>query len=156
MIGPAAFGKQVLGDDARRGRAERTRGAHEVAFAQRQELAAHQAREVSPVDQADGQEDIDHAGAEGRGNDDHEQQVGKRVEHVGEAHQPVVDAAAEKAGEAANRQADGQDQDLDENGHRQRHARAVDQAAEHVAPDVVVAHQVVQRSACAYELTGNW
>ncbi len=76
------------------------------------------------------------------GNDDHEQQVGKRVEDVGEAHQPVVDAAAEEAGEAAHGQADDQDQDLDKNRHRQRHARAVNQAAEQVAADVVGAHQV--------------
>src|ERR1051326_7317693 len=124
MIGPAAFGSRCWsrsrGVDAPRDLAALTNSRSRsvsiwprTSRARSVQLTRPMARKmlvklaiglVNWTDLANGQKDVGQTGAERGGNDDHEQQVWKRVEHVGEAHQPVVDASAEVASQPTNRQ----------------------------------------------------
>ena len=75
-----------------------------------------------------------------------EQRIGKGVDDIGKAHQQIVDAPAGEAGDQPERDADQQDHDLRDKAHDQRHARAVDQLREDIAPDRVGAKQVLAAS----------
>ena len=78
-------------DDASRG--------DELRFAQGQQLAAHDAGHLRPAEEADDRDHGEQARPDDRHEDDHEQQRGDAQDRVGAAHQHLVDAAAEEAGE---------------------------------------------------------
>ena len=133
---------------------ERAGGLDELLLAQRQHLAAHDPRDVGPVDDRD---DHDHhrearldqaaeaavgAGACG-GEAEAEQQDREGEHHVGEPRQQRVGPAAVEAGDEADGHADdhgeagGDERDLE------RDARAVDGAREDVAAEPVDAEGVL-------------
>ena len=145
-----AVGKQVARDDLAVRDADRLRGLDELGLLERQHLPADEPADGDPAGQADGHEDEQqavHRLAEGglaeddRQQDD-EEQVREGVDDVGEPHQEVVRAAAEPAGGRAERHADGQDDDLDDDRHGHADARPVEEPAEQVAPDLVGAQDV--------------
>ena len=71
----------------------------------------------------------------------------ERQAGVGGAHQEGVEPAALVAGDHGDGDADDAGDEHDGERHEQRHAGAVDQAAEHVAAEVVGAEDVVRRAA---------
>ena len=129
--------EQMLQDYSARRSTERARRVDIVTLAQGQQLAAHQPRQICPVDQSDCDQDIDKASPEGGSDDDHEQKVWERVEHVGKAHQVVIDAPAQEAGNPPDGDANRQDDDMGEDANGERHTCAVHQSAEHVTTNVI-------------------
>jgi hypothetical protein len=104
-------------DDATVRGAERARGEHELALAQRQHLTTHDARDRGPADDRDhddhGAQPRPHGTAEaavaeraGRGDADPEQQHRERQHDVEQPREQRVDPAAEVAGEQADHDAD--------------------------------------------------
>ena len=86
--------------------------------------------------------------AEDRENGEVEQSVRYRQKRIDEAHQQGVDLAAEIAGDHADDDADERGDDDAHEADQQCDACAVDQPGEHIAPEMVGAEYVRQRSAC--------
>ena len=134
--------QHVAGQHARVAGAGGARALHERLLAEREHLPAHEAREARRVDDAHRHHHVEEPGAE-RGRDGHGQdQRREGLEGVDHPHQRVVDGPAQVTGDQADGHA-GQRRDR----HRQargaqREARAVEQAREHVAPQVVGAEEV--------------
>ena len=124
ITGPSTFGTMWRAMMRCAGSAERDGRLDELALPQRERLAAHDARHGEPADRADGEEDQQQAATEHHGQDDHEEHVRQRIQHVDDAHHPAVDAPAEVAGGGApgnaDHDADGGGEQRDE----QRYPRA--------------------------------
>ena len=129
----------------RAGKPERHGGHDELALAQRERLAAHDARHGEPADRADREEDEPQAAPEDDREDDDEEHVGQRVEHVHDAHHPAVHAPAEVARGRAPGHADHDAHGGGEQRHQQRHLRARPHAHEQVAAVAVGAEPVPVR-----------
>src|SRR2546425_2898965 len=144
--------KEVPYHDAPRLGTDRTRGLDELAFLQGEHLAADQPRHADPVHQGDGDEHEHEASAEiaGRGvpqhrhDDEEEEQVGERVDHVGDAHEQVVDPTAVVAGEHPDADADQEDQRDRDEAHPQRDPRRPDEPAEDVASELIAPEWVLR------------
>ena len=116
--------------------------AHEVALPEREDLAADDARIPRPVDGGQDDHDVPHAGAHHGREEDREGQRRQRQPRVRDAHDHLVDPAAEIAGQDAEPGADDAGDDDRGEAHDHGHARAEDEARQHVAPDVVGAEEV--------------
>src|SRR5713101_4580948 len=116
--------------------------AHEVALPQREDLAPDDARVACPVDSGQDDDDVPHAGAHHGRKEDREGQRRERQPRVRDAHDHLVDPAAEIAGQDAEPRADDAGDDDGGEAHDHGHARAEDEARQHVAPDVVGAEEV--------------
>ena len=146
-------GQQVPGHDPGVRHADGPGRLDELGLLERQQLAADEPRDGHPRGQADGHEDEEQAVerlaedglAEGDRQQDDEQQVGEGVDHVGEAHQEVVQASTEPAGERSDRHADREDHDLDDEGDGHADPGTVEQPAEEVAAQLIRAQDVVGR-----------
>ena len=132
-------------EDPRRGSAERAGPEHELALAERQDLAPHHARDVHPRRHTDHHRHGRERGAhEGRERQEHEDRR-EREHRVGEPEQQHVDEPAPVSRDRADR---GADQDRDRHrreAHAERDAPRVQEPAQHVAPELVGAEEVAAR-----------
>ncbi len=117
--------------------------ADELAFLQRQHLAAHHACVACPVDQAQDDDDVPHARADDGGEEDGEGQCRQREPGVGDAHDDLVRPAAEIAREDAQHGADHAGEDHRGEADDHRDPGAEDQPRQHVASELVGAEQVL-------------
>ena len=147
ITGEIAFGRMCDGEDRAARHADRARGEHEVVLPLREDRPAQQAREDRDLRDADGDHDLTRPGPSIGDDPDREQQARDREHDVHQPHDHAVDDAAEVAGDRAeeqpDRQADGDRDDADQ----QRVARAVDDARELVAAELVEAEPVLRRRA---------
>ena len=121
-------------------------GALDVrALAHDLHLRADQPCHERPVDQPDDQDDVAEAAAPDRRDHDHQHEVGNHEEVVGEAHQRVVDLAAEVPRNDADGAADKHRNHGASEADDQRDARAVDEERQHVDAAVVEAEWVCAR-----------
>ena len=119
---------------------------HERALAQLQDLTARDADEHRDVGEAEDQDDVDQALADDRCDHDHEQDVRHREQQVVAPHDDPVEATTAIAGDQAEGHAEGGGDHHTADRDRQRHPRAVDQAAEDVATEAVGAEQERRRA----------
>ena len=113
-------------------------------------LRAHHARRAHPGGDAHRDDDRLHVGAQEHHDEDDVKERGQRDDDVHDAHHHHVDLAAEVARDAAVEHADNH---VDEGRHEadgQRNARAVEDAREDVAPELVRAAQVLQARALVH------
>ena len=112
--------------------ARRLGGFDEGAVAQGQHLGPDQTRIGRRVDEADGQDQVDHRIAEDRGDREGEDEDRERLKHVEHAHPDVIDPAAriaeDQADERAERHGDGDGGDR----HAKIDARPVQDSAQNV------------------------
>src|SRR5690606_23516888 len=87
---------------------ERLRRRDVLPLSHAQHLRAHHARLARPTDEPERQEDGRGARAEYRHDDYQEEQARNSEEHVGDAHDEVVNPAAEEARDGPERDADDQ------------------------------------------------
>ena len=112
-------------------------------LAQREEFGPGEARGGGPGDEADRQRDGGDVGAEHRDQHEQQQEGGERLERLGDAHQHVVDPAAEIAGEGTD-----QDADADGDGGRDAADQQGDAGAvEDLGGDVAAARVGAEREA---------
>ena len=123
-------------------RALQLRHHDEIGLAQCQRLGTGQAGDGGPGGQGDGQHRMVEPRAHGRHEGQRQDQAGERQHHIGQAHQHGVDPAAEVARHHAHRQAQRAHHHGDQHHDEQRDAGAVQQAAEHVAAELVGAEPV--------------
>ena len=115
------------------------------ALADAQHLGAHDPGAGGDVGQPDGEADVERAEAEDGDQRQRQQQAGDGQQHVDDAHQRVVEPAADEAGdEADGRPDDDTDGDGEQRG-AQRQPGAVHGAREQVAAELVGAEQVRPR-----------
>jgi hypothetical protein len=134
---PDRVRQDVAPDRAKRARADRLRPQHELALFQRQELGADEASDAHPAGEADHRHDRPDRRAQEGQHREEEKQSREDQHEVHEPHHQRVDGAAVVARRRAERDAD---QGRDADGHeadRQRNARAVEHAREHVAPELI-------------------
>src|SRR5207249_12208719 len=134
-------------------RPETARRLDELLLAERQELGAHQARDRHPAQAPDDRDDQDEYASlraerlpqrVAEEVDDQQQQgePRERQEHVGDAHQRVVDLAAHEPRRRANR---GPDRDRDQHRrdpHGERDAASIEHARQQILAEVVGAERV--------------
>ena len=140
---PSVFGNRCRSEDPVPARPDRLRRAHVVVLLQRQHLAAHDPRSREPARDRE----RDHhrplvRGADDRQRDDRERQVREPVERVEEAHQAVVEAAADEAGDRPVDDADREDRERRAEGDQDRDPAAEGGAHEEVAAELVGAEEV--------------
>jgi hypothetical protein len=111
--------------------------------AHRHHRATHDACVPREPGNGEGEHGVEQSRAESRGDRDRQQQRRKGEEHVGDAHDDVVDAPAEVSGHQTDRDADQQRDKDDGNGDVERSARTVDHARENVATQRVGAEPVL-------------
>ena len=148
--------QDVAENDARRALPERPRRLHVGGFAQGEELGPHEPRGAGPAHEPDDDDDVDDAGAEeGDGGEDEEKR-GEAHDGVHDAHDHVVRPAAEIPGHRADGHADEKRHEHGDEADRERNVGAVEQAAEHVAAEVVRAEPVhgIRREQLALEVGG--
>ena len=112
---------------------------HELLLTQGKDLAADQAGNAGPAQEAQNQHQVHHTGpgvhahgVHGSADDDNDGHRGDAVEHVDHTHDDVIDPAAEVAGDAAHQDTQGGFDDNDDEADDQRDAAAVHQAGQHV------------------------
>ena len=142
-------GQDVLDGDQRLALAGGARGEDEFARPDRQRAGAGDAGEDRDVEDADGDDGVDRARAEDRGDHDRREQGREGEDEIVEAHHRFVDEAAARRGQAAERHADAHaDADRDQR-HRDRVARADHDHRQHVAAEMVGAEPVRRPRAAA-------
>ena len=104
-----------------------------------QGLAAHLARIARPVEQADDDDDILEARPIGRCEHDRDKHRRHGKKGIDNAHQHNLDIAAEIARREADKGANGTRHQDCHQGHAERHARAIDDPCEHIAPEEICA-----------------
>ncbi len=101
MIGGRALGRISRKIRSKCDMPSAARRVDELALSQRQELRAHQARGGRPGQDPDDEDDVPDAGAEQRHDHDGQEELRQDLEHLGDAHQELIDGAAEIARERA-------------------------------------------------------
>ena len=134
----------MAGDDAPVAGADGARTVHKLALLYGQRLRAHQACGAGPAHQPDHQNNVEQAGLGERHQHNCQRQVRNDEHHIGEAHQCAVSGAARIAGQHANAAADGNRNERRKKADGERHARAKDQVAQHVAPGVIRAQPMLR------------
>ena len=126
-------------------RAERARGVDELAAAERQAFGAHHARRFHPARETDEDNQQRHRWLKHRGGDHQERQPRHGDHGVGDPHQEIVDYAAGVARDASDRHARRTGDCRRQESDGERHARAIEDAREHVAAEIVSAEPVRAR-----------
>src|SRR5690606_12925501 len=90
-------GQHVAEDDPQRPPAERPRAGHEVLLLDPQHLAAHQPGVRRPGHDGDREHDVAYRVAQHHDDDHRHDQAGQGDDDVGEAHEHVVEDAADVA-----------------------------------------------------------
>jgi hypothetical protein len=119
------------------------RGHDVLAVADGDGLGTGQARIGRPGGQRDGEHRVFDSGAERRDEGERQDQPRECQEDVGEAHQNVVDPAADIAGHRADQDADGHHQDADQPDDVKRDPRAPDDALVDVPAQLVGAEPML-------------
>ena len=128
-------------------KADGARGGDVVGLRLRHGFGAHDAAEARPVDDGDRRDDRSDAGAEHGDQQDREQHRRKGHPDFDEPRDHAVDPAAIPAGEQPERRARKRCEARRDEGDDQRDARAVDQAREHVAAEIVGAEPMARLGA---------
>ncbi len=148
MIGAIRLGSSSLNRIRRVGHADHARGLHELALAQREHLAAHEAGQCHPGEQGEHQQESGElpedqptglrpeADHDDRGDGESDEDERQRQEHVDDEVDDPVDPAAAEAGDQADDDADEGGHDGGDGGHEQRGARAVEPLREVVVRGV--------------------
>ncbi len=129
-------------DDASLRDARRAGGLDEFALFQGQGLAAHNAGHGQPGHRAQGDEHQDQVSSEHGHQQDDEEHVGQRIEHIDDAHHQLVHPPADKARRSAPDHPDHQRDRGGDHPDRQGYLQPHQQAREHVAPQGVGAKQM--------------
>ena len=140
---PGDVRKHIANESAPRRAPEQACGLHVLRFADRENEPAHDSRVGRPRDDDDRQSRIPEPRAEHGGNDHRENDRRKREEEVGRTHERAVGKPTEVAGDAADNRTDEGGEDHRDTRNRQRSTGAVENAAQHVAPEFVGAEQVM-------------
>ena len=122
------------------------RQRHEVALLDRQHLAADDAREAGPEEEAERNHQRIHALAHRYGQQQREQDRREGERRVHDAHQEGVELAADIAGDDAEHEADAAADGKRKGCHDQAHPRAVKEAGQQVAAENVGAEQIFRRA----------
>ena len=118
-------------------------GRHdERTLSQRQELGAHQPRDLRPRQDSDDEDRAPEVGAEHRDDDEREEEPRHHLEHLGQPHQHIVDPAAVESGDRSDRDPEHDRQNDRQKPDLQRGPRPVEDAAEHIAAQVIGAEQM--------------
>ena len=133
-----------------RPRAEKLRRPDIALLADLQDLPADEARGRGPSEQDERDEHrkdpaFSRSDAKGDLEQDHEQQERQRDDEIGEPHQDLVRAPADKARGAAVDDADDDEEQRRHDTNEERHARAVHEARQHVAAEIVGAERVIRQ-----------
>src|SRR5262252_5739265 len=118
----------------------------ELLLAQAQRLPARQTRIDHPAAYREDEDHVARARAEHARDGDGEEDERKGELHIRDAHRDVVEASREVAGEQPQANADGQRQAHGEEADQERDARAVDDAGEDVAPELVGSQEIFRAS----------
>src|SRR5579864_8552244 len=135
-------GQQVLDHKPKVARSDRARGEDEIALLDRQDLAPHQPRDVSPADEGDDHRQRDRVGPKQDRHQDEQEDRGDREDHVDETHQDVLQPAAVVARHQAHARAHRQRHGHGQEGDAEGDATAPDQPRQRVAAQLVGAEQV--------------
>ena len=130
-------------DDAEGGAVDGGLGLDVLVAALLEHLRAEHAGHAGDGADGHGDDGVDEAGTEHGGGDDHQEHAGDGLDDVQNAHDEVVDPAAVVARDGADRAADERCQGNGTDADRDGIARADDDAAEDVAPEVVAAEPVL-------------
>ena len=106
MIGLQMFGRMCWNRMRQSLLASRPRRQHELLLLDRQHLAADDAAVLDPAGQAEHEDQLVEPASEHRHDREREQDRRERQLDVGDAHDDIVDEAAEKARDQAEQQAD--------------------------------------------------
>ena len=128
--------------DARRGGALQADRIDEIRLADRQGFGPRQPRIGRPGGDGDGDDRILDSRPQRRDEGQRQNQPGEGQEDVGDAHQRHIHPATKIARRGAHQQADGRGDDRHQHHHHQRQARAIDDAAEDIARQIIRAHQM--------------
>jgi len=107
-----------------------------------QRLAVHDPRNRHPRERADDEDERSDAGPEHGDHDEDEEERRDREHRVGEAHERPVDPAALEAGDRADEDADHDRREHRGEADKERHAAPVQEATQHVAPQLVGAKRM--------------
>ena len=129
--------------------ARRARGLDELFVAQRERLAAHDARDVQPGDRADGHEDQKKISPEHHHQHDHERNERHGIENVHDAHHQRIHDAARISGRGSPQNADHHADDAGDDSDHQRNAASPHHAHQQVAAQIVGAENVAAVQAWA-------
>ncbi len=126
-----------------RAHARRARCLDELAALQRERLSTDDARGRQPADRADSEKQTGETAAfeEGR-EDNHDEKIGQRVQHVDESHHQIVRAAPCVARYRAPCEPDYDAHCRGQQADEQRNAHAVERAHEQIPPQPVRAEPV--------------
>ena len=140
--GPYTFGMISTASARRFEDPSRPRCRHELASAECDDEAAHDAGVRRPGDDDDGEHGVAQPGPE-RGDHRHRQDDRREGEdEIADAHDRAVEQAGEVAGDRAEDGADRHRDDHEQQGEGDRHPGAEDHPAEHVAAETVGAEPV--------------
>src|SRR2546428_13229609 len=139
-------GEHVTEEQTRAAHAQRGRRLDEVALLHRQHLPANHASIHDPSSRRKAEDDVAEAETDDRIDRHGQEDERKRELHVGQAHErrrrPALDEAGDQAEQAA---ADGGDDDR-ARADEQREPRAVEDAGEQVATELIGAQRVARRA----------
>ena len=142
--GPATFGSTSRQERAPRRRAEQPRRLDVVRVADREHESANDARVRAATRRSTiASTALRDARPEHRRHDHREDDRREREDEVGGAHDRSVHEPAEVAGDRPERAADRRGERDEQERQRERHARAVEDAAEDVAAELVGAEEVL-------------
>src|SRR5580698_2050800 len=141
--GPHEVGHDVVGDDPGDTNARRPGRLDELAPLQTKSLATHDACSRQPPHRADRNQQDRQAAARKHGRqDDHNEEIRQRVQHIDETHHPLVRASAHIARDGApghpNHETHGAGQHAD----HQRDSHPVQRPHEQIAPQAIGAEPV--------------
>lgn len=114
---------------------------NEGGLAYGENLSAHDTRHLDPHGQADGNEDLRYAFAQGKRDGDDQKQGRDGPHHIDEPNHHIVDFASEESAQTADRDADEQAQEHGNETDGQADAAAQDKAAEEIATELVGAQK---------------
>ena len=134
--------QNVAQDDAAVARADGPRPRDVLALLDGQRLRAHQPRRVRPAEDGDHEDDFGQTAPPDGDDHQRQRQVGDDEQEIDDAHEQVVDFAAEISGDQPDARADNHGHERGGEADQQRDARAVDQLAEDILPGVVCAEQM--------------
>src|SRR6185369_10775823 len=139
--------QDVAGEYAAARYAERECRLYVLALLEREHFATNQASVARPADRAQSDDDVAKAGAQDRAHRDREQDAREREENVHDTHRPEVDRTAGVAGDRAHEHADRGGDDDGRDAYLKRYARAVDDATELIASELVLPERMLERRA---------
>ena len=137
------IGQQMLEHDTRATQPQATRRFHVFLAALDQRRRARGTGVVGPLHAHQREDDLVHAFAQHRDEDQRHQDRGKSELDIHDAHQDALEAPAHIGGEHAEQTAQRERDHAARHAHQQRHAQAVENGRQHVPALPVRAEQVL-------------